>query len=274
MLRCSLHNHTCFADGRHTVEEMAAEAFRLGCRSFGLSEHSPFPPDPPAGMPSEAVKPYREAVLACRERYAEKMEIVLGLEQDIYSPKPEQAYDYIIGSVHYVCPGNEFVSVDISAGETRRIIRTCYENDPLMLAEDYYRTVAKLPQETNCGVIGHFDLVTKYNERDPLFDTDSVRYRRAVGEALDALLPKDLIFEVNTGAMAKGYRTRPYPDIPILKELRARGARIMLSSDAHRRQDILFAFPETLRLLSYCGFREVTVWDDGGWNTAEIINSC
>ena len=270
MLCCSLHNHTCFADGRHTVEEMAAEALRLGCRSFGLSEHSPFSPDPPAGMPSEAVKPYREAVLACRKRYAGKMEIVLGLEQDIYSPAPQEPYDFVIGSVHYVCPGGEYVSVDISAVETRRIIRTYYAGDPLALAEDYYRTVAKLAEDPIYTVIGHFDLLTKYNEKDPLFDTDSRRYKLAVGDALDALLQKDPIFEVNTGAMAKKYLSRPYPEIWILKELQTRGARVMLSSDAHRKRDILFAFPETLKLLADCGFSEVTVWENGRWNSAAI----
>ncbi len=124
MLRCSLHNHSRFADGKNSVEEMAAAAYKLGCRSFGLSEHSPFPPDPDAGMPAGSVRAYREAVLACREKYAGRMEIVLGLEQDLYSPAPAEAYDLLIGSVHYVCPGGEYVSVDISARATGRVIRT------------------------------------------------------------------------------------------------------------------------------------------------------
>ena len=265
MIRCSLHNHTRFADGENSVEEMAAEAFRLGCRSFGLSEHSPFPQDPEAGMPTGAVNAYREAVMACRRQYAGRMEVVLGLEQDIYSPPPDAPYDFLIGSVHYVCPGGEFVSVDISPEETRRIVRTYYGNDPIRLAEDYYRTAAKLADLTGCDVVGHFDLVTKYNEKDPLFDTDARRYRLAAGEALDALLAKDRIFEINTGAMAKGWRTRPYPDLPLLKELKARRARILLSSDAHRTQDILFAFPDVLQLLKDCGFREIFVWENDGW---------
>ncbi len=266
MIRCSLHNHTRFADGENSVEEMAAAAFRLGCRSFGLSEHSPFPQDPEAGMPPESVKAYRESVLACRREYEGKMEIVLGLEQDIWSPPQEEPYDLLIGSVHYVCPDGEYVSVDISPEETRRIIWTHYGNDPLSLAEDYYRTAARLGEVLpDIDVVGHFDLLTKYNEKDSLFDTDTRRYRLAAGEALDALLAKNRIFELNSGAMAKGWRTRPYPDLPLLKELKARGARILLSSDAHRTQDILYAFPEMLQLLEDCGFREICVWKNGGW---------
>lgn len=272
MLRCSLHNHTCFADGRHTVEEMAAEALRLGCRSFGLSEHSPFPPDPPAGMPENAVRAYREAVLKCRERFAGRMEVVLGLEQDIYSPKPADPYDYLIGSVHYVRPQGCYVSIDISAKETRRIIREFYGGDPLLLAEDYYDTVAKLAETKGwqADVIGHFDLMTKYNEKDPLFDTTSQRYRRAAGEALDTLLATDRIFEVNTGAMAKGYLSRPYPEIWILKELQARGGRMMLASDAHRAKDILFGFSDAEALLKDCGFQSVVIREEGGWKEIGI----
>ena len=265
MIRCSLHNHTRFADGANSVEEMAAAAFRLGCRSFGLSEHSPFPQEPDAGMPAGAEAAYREAVMTCRRQYAGRMEIVLGLEQDIYSPPPDAPFDFLIGSVHYVRPGGEYVSVDISPEETRRIVRSYYGNDPLLFAEDYYRTVAELADITDCDVIGHFDLVTKFNEKDPLFDTGSRRYRLAAGEALDALLAKARIFEINTGAMARGWRTRPYPDLPLLKELKARGARILLSSDAHRTQDILFGFPYALQLLKDCGFRALCVWEDGGW---------
>lgn len=270
MIRSSLHNHSRFADGKNSVEEMAAEAFRLGCRSFGLSEHSPFPPEPAAGMPAASVGAYREAVLNCRRAYAGRMEIVLGMEQDIYSPLPAEPYDYLIGSVHYVRPDGVYVSVDISPEETRRIIRVHYGNDPLSLAEDYFRTVAGLALLPECRVIGHLDLLTKFNEKDPLFDTESPRYRRAAAGALDALLEGDRIFEVNTGAMARGWRTRPYPDRPLLKELKARGARILLSSDAHRKEDILFAFPEMLTLLKETGFRSVCVWENGGWTEKGI----
>ena len=87
-------------------------------------------------------------------------------------------------------------------------------------------------------------------------DVGFFRAFRPVGEDND---------DVDAGAMAKGWRTRPYSDLPLLKELKARRARILLSSDAHRTQDILFAFPDVLQLLKDCGFREIFVWENGGW---------
>ena len=50
------------------------------------------------------------------------------------------------------------------------------------------------------------------------------------------------IFEVNTGALARGYRTDPYPEREIRAYLAAGGARMILSSDAHRKEKIGFAF--------------------------------
>ena len=47
--------------------------------------------------------------------------------------------------------------------ETRRIIRVHYGNYPLSLAEDYFRTVAGLALLQECRVIGHLDLLTKFN---------------------------------------------------------------------------------------------------------------
>ena len=62
-----------------------------------------------------------------------------------------------------------------------------YGGDWYAFAEDYFAAVAQVYERTRCQVVGHFDLVTKFNEGDALFSTDHPRYRRAVLRALDAL---------------------------------------------------------------------------------------
>ena len=64
------------------------------------------------------------------------------------------------------------------------------------------------------------DLLTKFNEKYHFLDTDSKAYRSAALEAADALLEnKELVYEINTGAMSRGWRTTPYPADFILKYL-------------------------------------------------------
>ena len=50
--------------------------------------------------------------------------------------------------------------------------------------------------------MGHFDLLTKFNEGDRLFDAGAPRYLDAAMGALDTLLKEDVLFEINTGAMS------------------------------------------------------------------------
>ena len=55
-----------------------------------------------------------------------------------------------------------------------------------------------------------------------------------------------MLFEINTGAMARGYRTTPYPG-PILRRAIARkGGTFILSSDCHRKEQLLYGLEDQL----------------------------
>ena len=64
------------------------------------------------------------------------------------------------------------------------------------------------------------------------------------------------IFEVNTGAIGKEYRSTPYPAPFILKRLLELKAPIILSSDSHSVKTIDCHFDETEKMLREIGFRE------------------
>ena len=113
-------------------------------------------------------------------------------------------------------------------------------------------------------------MVTKYNEGGRLFDTEDPRYRRPAFEALDALLEKGMLFEVNTGAVARGYRKNPYPDLSLLRYIAQKGGRVTLNSDCHQKKDLLCAFPLALQGLKYAGFRTVCVMTRAGWKECPI----
>ena len=98
-------------------------------------------------------------------------------------------------------------------------------------------------ERTGCQIVGHFDLVTKFIEQGELFDTSHPRYRAAVLRALDCLCRHDVVFEINTGAIARGLRTSPYPEPWIREEIRARGKRFIRNSDCHKKELLLRAVP-------------------------------
>ncbi len=254
----NLHTHTVYGDGKNTPEEMVLGALAAGCTSLGFSEHSPLPaPIDPDGwtMAPEDVPTYRAEVLGLREKYRERLAIFLGLEQDLDSPPPGDGYDYLIGSVHTVWADGVPLSVDEGRDSFVRAVGEHFGGDFLAFAEAYYGRVAQVAR-TGCQIVGHFDLVTKFNEGGALFDETDPRYRAAALSALEALPVKDLLFEINTGAMSRGCRTTPYPAPFLLRAICGRGGRICITSDCHSAGAVAFGFAQAQALARECGFRE------------------
>lgn len=175
----NLHTHTVFSDGGSTAEEMVLGAIRAGCSSLGFSDHSPLSPfyDPDRyAMAASDVPAYRSEILRLREKYAGELEIYLGLEQDCDSPAPDAGFDYLIGSVHSVVADGVCLSVDNTREVLISAVRDHFGGDYLALAEAYYQRVGGVAGRTRCQIVGHFDLLTKFNEGDRLFDTGAPRY--------------------------------------------------------------------------------------------------
>ena len=102
--------------------------------------------------------------------------------------------------------------------------------------------VSRFAEREDVTIIGHFDLITKYNEGGCLFDETHPRYLAAAKKSIDRLLAAGKPFELNTGAIARGYRTTPYPASQLLAYIREKGGALMLASDAHSPENIAFAF--------------------------------
>lgn len=199
MILQNLHTHTRYGDGKNTPEEMVLGAIRAGCTALGFSEHSPLPPtlDPDGWtMVEPDVERYRSEVLTLRDKYSGVLSLYLGLEQDMDSSVTEGPWDYRIGSVHGLHADGCYFSVDNNAAVFREAIRQHFGGDPLALAEAYYRKLSRVAEATGCEIVGHFDLLTKFNEDGSFFDESSPRYQKAALDALDALSGKGLIFEI------------------------------------------------------------------------------
>ncbi len=238
-----LHVHTEFCDGHATAEEMVKAAIALGCPKIGFSSHAPMPHSDYA-MKKEDEGRYRAEITRLKSAYSEKIEVLLGLEVDLWSyPVEREHYDYIIGSCHSLSPLYPDGRVDVDGPRERlkTAIEAAFKKDVYAACEDYFSSVARLG-EIKPDIIGHFDLIRKYNAGGHLFDENHPRYLAAARRAVDALLPLGVPFEVNTGGVARHYRATPYPAAPILAYILQRGGRVILSGDAHRPENLCYEF--------------------------------
>lgn len=266
----NLHTHSIYCDGRDTPEEMISAALEKGFDSIGFSGHSYMFFSPNHSMSLDGTEKYKKEINELKNKYSEQLDIFLGLEFEMHSRVELSGYDYLIGSIHYFRFGDKFVGFDRSADEVQRVIDVYFGGDGLAFAKKYYEDLCRLPEYGSFDILGHFDLITKNIEKMPLFDPDSPEYKRAAFEAIDALSGKIPFFEVNTGAIARGYRSSPYPALDLIKEFKARGFGAVISSDCHDGRYLDCAFEEARELLLAGGFNERYVLTSKGFIAVEI----
>lgn len=272
-INCSLHTHTTYCDGKSTPREMVESAIAKGCHTIGFSGHSTLFLDGSFenwSISLEREEAYRREVLTLREEYRGQIDVLLGIELDTFSERPRYPYDYVIGSVHYVKKNGEYIAVDLYPEVLKEKVESLYGGDFLAYAKDYYESVASVVERTNCDIVGHFDLVTKFNEKMPLIDTADKRYRTAAYEALDALLEKNALLEVNTGAIARGWKTVPYLDAFLMKHIAEKNGNVIITADAHHADHVLCAYELALSMLKENGVKNIYTVENGKFVLAEI----
>lgn len=267
----NLHTHTTYVDGKDTPEELVLEAIERGFGSIGFSEHSymKFSPNPNQLTP-EKMEAYRKDVGELKRKYSDKLGIYCGLEYDFYSDVNTDGFDYLIGSVHYLDCFGKRLTFDKNLEAALSYVRDYFSGDGMKFAKEYFETVCRLGDKKKIDIIGHFDLITKNNELGKFIDVDSSEYLGFGYEAIRALRGKIPFFEVNTGAIARGYRTAPYPKTEFLKEFRRLGFGAIISSDCHNKSYLDCYFDNARELLLAAGFKSKWILSDSGFAEVEL----
>ena len=224
--RSSIHSHTNYCDGKDIPEVMVKRAVELGFVSLGISSHAPTWWDKyEFSIHPDQVETYQQELRHLGQVYGDRLEVLVGVEHDSLGAPVGPGYDYVIESVHAIKKDGQLCFVDWGLDKAQTALRECFGGDPYAYAQTYFQTCAAAYEKNPAQIAGHLDLVSKYNECAPMFDTEDPRYLNAALEAMDCALNCGLVPEVNTGAIARGYRTSPYPSAPILQFLKDRNAR-------------------------------------------------
>lgn len=187
--------------------------------------------------------------------------------------------EYTIGSTHFVpVPGSSVWSAPAAFGTHREgsenwnligvdgdisllhdQCRQYYGGDFYALSADYYRFEAMVAARLHPTFIGHFDLITRFNDLScadggHFLDETSERYLLPARRAMEALVPYGLPFEINCGAVNRGRKKELYPRPELLRHLHALGGEIVISADAHQKELLDGGFEEAMEVARWAGF--------------------
>lgn len=272
MILSDLHVHSAFCDGISTIEETVEAAIFKKMVSVGFSSHGYTFFDTSYCMKKEDYSSYAKAVRGAAEKYADSIDIFLGVEKDVhaYDWKCSIDFDYIIGSAHYIKKDDVYIPVDESDEITETAVKEHFGGDYMTYIKSYFDTAATIPEKINADIIGHFDLVTKFNYPSRYFDENSTAYKNAALTALDAVADKCSVLEINTSAVSRGYRPLAYPSDFILRRAKERRMKIIFSSDSHDCKNLCFGFAECAEKMKNIGFKSRVILGKKGFEEIGI----
>ncbi|MDP3179438.1 MAG: histidinol-phosphatase [Spirochaetaceae bacterium] len=276
------HCHSDFCDGAGDISSYAEAALDRGFAALGLSSHAPLPfraswclgGDEDPG----ALSRYRNAVDELKAAFAGELAIIAGLEVD-YIPGlvgPAQpvfaGFDYRIGSVHFVgsSEGGSPWRMDQTAESFASGLDEIFGGDIRALARAYYARLSAMVLYGGVDIVGHLDLVKKFNRGETYFREDEAWYRCLVERSLAIIASSGSVVEVNTSGMARGHIDEPYPSPWIIARCVQLEIPLCLSSDCRHPRDVDFAFADTALDLAWAGCESLAVLDEGGWGRESI----
>ncbi|MFI3227823.1 MAG: histidinol-phosphatase [Clostridia bacterium] len=264
----NLHTHTTYCDGKFSATEMIESAISKGLKSVGFSGHSPIPIKNGYCMTYENLPQYIAEINELKQKYEKKCEIFLGLETEQLYPIDLSPYDYTISSVHAIIKDDEVLEVDFQKANIIDDVTRRYDGDFYAYITEYYRLVVEASKYGD--ILGHFDLVTKYNILNDLFDEKSNKYLDIANSALEKCIKNGIIFEINTGAISRGYTNRFYPAPYLLHLLKENNAKIIITSDAHHADSIDCFYNESVKILKDYGFKKQMFLTKNGFDEVNL----
>lgn len=241
-----LHNHTPLCNhAEGTIDEYIESAISSGIEFFGFADHAPMDFDPRYRMKFDEMLQYEQDVLLAKEKYKDKIEILLGYEVDYLEGHMDKRVlnadvDYLIGSVHFL-EGWGF--------DNPEFIGRWQEQDVDEIWQSYFNAIKKMAKSELFDIVGHLDLIKvfKFLPKKNILEIAK--------DTLLAIKDANMALELN----AAGYRKpigEPYPSKTLLQEAYRLNIPITFSSDAHKPEQVAMFSSEVVAFAKSVGYNK------------------
>lgn len=271
MQKFSYHTHTVFSDGNNLLEEMLAQAVKLGWEAIGISDHMIIHKDVKStnyyqkvcreNRPHMAFADFKEAegffirntefIRKTAKKYPLKVYIGFEVDYFTYNGWEEEFKDFISRIDHdYLVSGNHFF-----LNETGGFIgdisdyKNKEDSDKLGNVDDYihihFNTIKKAVQSGLFNFLAHLDYVRKVKA----YESD--KFKKDCLAVVEALKNSGMGCELSTKGLRKigDY----YPQNNILQALVKEQVPLVISDDAHKTSELGYAFDKAENVLKELG---------------------
>ena len=244
-----LHNHTPLCNhASGNEEEFINEAIKKGIKYYGFADHAPMEFDYEYRMGFEDMDLYEKKIKELKEKYKDKIEILLGYEVD-FTPMVDKRVlqrkvDYLIGSVHFL---------DNWGFDNPEFIKEWEKRDVDDIYREYFYLVEKMASSKLFNIVGHIDLVKVFGFK-PKKDIKDI-----AKNAIKAIKNSNMAIEINTAGLRKPVKEL-YPNDELLDMILNENIDITFSSDAHSPAQVGFKLNETINKLKDLGLNEAVIF--------------
>jgi len=234
-----------------TPLEYVRAAQARGLSEIGFSDHNPMPTQfDEWRMAPEDLTTYLGMIAEVRRevpdypiRLGLECDFIPGYEDHIRHLARQADWDYLIGSVHYITP-------DWDVDNPKHLKR--WSQHPVAeVWELYFKAYARMAGAGLFDFLAHPDLVKKFGIRP---EGDLTPYYR---QAIEAIGDGGAAIEVSTAGLRKEVG-EIYPSKGFLEMAFRKGIPVLINSDAHKPEEIGYAFDQALALVREVGYTEVT----------------
>ena len=249
-MKVDLHNHTKLCNhAEGEIDDFIEAAVKKDIKVFGFSDHAPMEFDKEYRMNLSQMTLYERNVKEAKERFKDRIEILLGYEVDflpgfIKERVLNAKVDYLIGSVHFLgswgFDNPEFI------GE--------YKNKDIdKIYQDYFDAIEQMAKSNLFNIVGHFDLIKVFNFR-PKKDV-----RILAKNALKAIKKSNMVLEISTAGLRKPVKEL-YPSRELLEVAYELNIPITFASDAHRVEDVGYKLEFAQKVAKEIGYRKCAIF--------------
>ncbi len=278
-MKNNYHTHTTYCDGKEEMSQMVEQAIHLGFNHLGFSSHAPIEKDNNFSIKEEKIPDYIKEIEFHQEQN-QNIQLYKGLECDFIPTltKPftyfKETYklDFIIGGIHLVHSGidNQLWFID---GSKQQIyddgLAQLFHNNIRKAVTCFWEQTFEMIETQHFDIIAHLDKIKMHNQ-GRFFSEEESWYKDLVQKAIDLLYNKNRIVEINSRGLYKKRCDHFYPSDFIIQRVAKKGIPMVISSDAHKSEELDLYYNEAIAKLKQFGISKIVYLTSHGWEEIGI----